>query len=111
MGLHYIQQYTAYCTNKSQGAMSAALAALPFDTDTMDLLGLSIVTDVVADVGSNQVTRTTEWLSSGTGPIPDGVNAAATIQPLADVLTGFYTQTWSEALSTPVTPEPIVVAP
>jgi hypothetical protein len=101
---HYTSVYSAIATNLSPATLQADLAAIPLDTDTQALLGLSVESDHTTSSG-NVVTRTIvlKDVESPAGkPIPPG----ATLGPM---LQGFYTATFARALGTGVSTIPVLV--
>jgi len=96
----YLITYTAIARNVSTSALASALAAIPRDTDTETLLGLTSLADVTTTNPPFAV-RSMSYHSSGAAIIPD--------PQLGAFLANFYTATFSAALSTPVVASPVSV--
>ena len=84
--------YTAIATNLSAAALAALLGAVPLDTDTATLLGLTLASDTPASTG-NRASRTIVYTTAPT-IIPDADIAATFVN--------YYTVAFTKALATPV---------
>lgn len=105
MSHDYTTTYSAIATNASLSALSTALSAVPRDTDTEQLLGLTLVSDTTTTTAPNIVQRTivlSDASMPADAPIPSGT-------PMAEVLTGYYTATFGQALTTPIIASPVNV--
>jgi hypothetical protein len=99
----YTCVYTALATNVSAVSLAAALAAIPRDFTTEQVLGLSLSSDHTTEPTSNVVERTIVYTSDATGLIPPGA-------PMASVLQNFYSSTFGRGLGTPVAAAPVAVS-
>jgi hypothetical protein len=103
----YTAVYACIATNGTPSALSTALAAIPRDTDTETLLGLSLVSDTVGSTGGTPkvVSRTIVLTDAGMpadAPLPSG-------QPIADFLDQYYTGTFWQKLSAEFTSTGVVI--
>lgn len=96
----YTIAYSVPATNVSTATLALALGVIPRDVDTEALLGLTLVTDSVGVAGP-VVTRTIVY-NSAPGPIGD--------PDTGDVLTNFYTETFSQGIASRVVAAPVVFA-
>lgn len=106
MANHYTTTYSAIAVNVSRAALATALAAVPRDTNTENLLGLTLVSDTTTTSSPNIVQRTivlSDAAIPADAPIPPGT-------PMAEVLTDYYTATFGQALSTPIVPSAVVIS-
>jgi hypothetical protein len=101
MAVHYTIAYTAIATTLSASVLAGELAAIPRDTDTEAELGLTLVSDGTINTATT-ATRTIEY-SNVPGPTLLGDPATA------EVLVAFYQGVFAFALSTPISPAPVVV--
>lgn len=92
--------YTAVARNLAPAALAAMLGAIPLDTSTAALLGLTLSSDTPASAG-NLATRTIVYTTAPT-IIPDADIAATFVN--------YYTVTFTKALATPVTAAPPVLS-
>lgn len=96
----YLVTYSAIARNVATGDLAAALGAIPRDADTETLLGLVSLADVVTQAPPF-VTRAMSYTSTVDPMIPN--------PELGAMLANFYTSTFSQALSTPVTSSPVSI--
>lgn len=94
----YLVTYTAIARNVSPAALATRLAAVPRDTATETLLGLSSLADVTT-TNSPFAVRSMSYASAPGALAPD--------PQLGAFLANYYTATFSAALSTPVLPSPV----
>jgi hypothetical protein len=86
-------RYSAIARNLAPADLATRLGAVPLDTDTAALLGLTLASDTAASAG-NVATRTIVYTTAPT-IIPDA--------DIAETFVNYYTVTFSKALATPVT--------
>lgn len=96
----YTCAYTCPACNVSTAALSAAWALLPRDVLTERLLGLTLVSDMMSTAGS-VVSRTIVYSTVGGTPLLGNPETG-------DALTNFYTETFSQGLSSRVKALPVV---
>lgn len=102
MTVHVTLAYSAVARNRSPADLEAALLAVPLDTSTMALMGLTLDSDTGAASG-NLVTRTIVYHAAASPPLIPNAN-------LAETLTNYYTVTFAKALATAIYPAPVVVS-
>lgn len=100
MASFYTFSYGALATNVAPAVLAAAMAAQPIPMDPLNVVGLSVVSDVTTTALPNVVTRTIQ-LQSSTGPLPD--------DQIAPMLIDYMGPQLEQALSTIVTSSPVVV--
>ncbi|HZU83493.1 MAG TPA: hypothetical protein VE987_11275 [Polyangiaceae bacterium] len=100
----YTCVYSAIATNVSSATLASALAAVPRDTATEAVLGVTLVSDhtTTSGDGGRIVKRTITYASDASALIPPGA-------PMASMLQNFYNSTFGRALGTLMTAAPVVV--
>lgn len=101
--LAYVVTYTAIARNTDVATLAAALAAVPRDVDSELFLGLVLLADVTSTFNQIYARRSLVYTA---GPVP-----FAPDPELGSFLVNQYTSTFSQALSTPVQPSPVVNVP
>jgi hypothetical protein len=101
--LSYVISYTAIARNVSADALAVALGAVPRDLATEAMLGLQALADVSVSFSRLYARRTISYTARP--------NAFASDPVLGTFLTDIYTSKFSQALSTPVIPTPVLFVP
>jgi hypothetical protein len=87
---------------------TAMVTRAPPNAGDLSNLGLTVVTDVPTATTPIEATRTLTLSSSGLGPLPDVPFSPGHPSPLGAYLQQWLTSTIEQAVSNPVTVDPIV---